>query len=150
MNVTIYDIGCTFTQHMYKKIKMCCFIHIRGKKYGKVKCILVQALSLCTDCTAHRGSRGFMTMALEGGERSASRPSCSLPPWERPGTHCTGGWVGPRASLDRCGKSRPTRIQSPDRPAHSQSLYQLHYPAHTLERNMTVNKLQVLTNHQQK
>jgi hypothetical protein len=25
---------------------------------------------------------------------------------ERPGTHCTGGWVGPRAGLDVCGKSR--------------------------------------------
>ena len=28
-------------------------------------------------------------------------------PQERPGTHCTGGWVGPRAGLDWCGKSRP-------------------------------------------
>ena len=27
-------------------------------------------------------------------------------PRERPGTHCTGGWVGPRAGLDVCGKSR--------------------------------------------
>ena len=26
---------------------------------------------------------------------------------ERPGTHCTGGWVGLRAGLYRCGKSRP-------------------------------------------
>jgi hypothetical protein len=25
---------------------------------------------------------------------------------ERPGTHCTGGWIGPRAGLNRCGKSR--------------------------------------------
>jgi hypothetical protein len=45
-------------------------------------------------------------MALEGGEGSASRLGRSLPR-ERPGTHCTGGWVGPRAGLDRCGKSRP-------------------------------------------
>ena len=30
-----------------------------------------------------------------------------LYPRERPGTHCTGGWVGPRAGLDSCGKSRP-------------------------------------------
>ena len=28
---------------------------------------------------------------------------------ERPGTHCTGGWVGPRVGLDVCGKSRPHR-----------------------------------------
>jgi len=38
-------------------------------------------------------------------------------PRERPVTHCTGGWVGPRAGLDWCGKSRPTGIRSPDRPA---------------------------------
>ena len=26
---------------------------------------------------------------------------------ERPGTHCVGDWVGPRARLDECGNSRP-------------------------------------------
>ena len=31
----------------------------------------------------------------------------ALYPRERPGTHCTGGWVGLRAGLDICGKSRP-------------------------------------------
>jgi len=30
-----------------------------------------------------------------------------LYPRGRPGTHCIGGWVGPRAELDGCGKSRP-------------------------------------------
>ena len=30
-----------------------------------------------------------------------------LYPQERPGTHCIGDWVGPRAVLDGCGKSRP-------------------------------------------
>ena len=30
----------------------------------------------------------------------------ALYPRERPGTHCTGSWVGPRAGLDRRGKSR--------------------------------------------
>jgi hypothetical protein len=29
----------------------------------------------------------------------------ALPPEKRPGTPCTGGWVGLRAGLDRCGKS---------------------------------------------
>ena len=28
-------------------------------------------------------------------------------PREGSGTHCTGGWVGLGAGLDRCGKSRP-------------------------------------------
>jgi hypothetical protein len=36
-----------------------------------------------------------------------SCPGRSLPPRERPGTHCTGGWVGPRAGLDRWGKISP-------------------------------------------
>jgi hypothetical protein len=36
--------------------------------------------------------------------------------------------VGPGAGLDRCGKSRPTGIQSPNLPARSESLYRLRYP----------------------
>jgi hypothetical protein len=32
-----------------------------------------------------------------------------LYPKERPGTHCTGGWVGPRVGLDVCEKSRSYR-----------------------------------------
>ena len=38
-----------------------------------------------------------------GGQRHAP----AALPWERPGTHCIGGWVDPRAGLDGCGKSRP-------------------------------------------
>ena len=30
-----------------------------------------------------------------------------LYPLGRPGTHCIGGWVGPSAGLDMCGKCRP-------------------------------------------
>ena len=56
----------------------------------------------------------------------------ALYPRETPGIDCTGGWVGPRAGLDRCGKYRPTGIRSPDRPAHSQSPYRLSYPARNL------------------
>ena len=40
-------------------------------------------------------------MGWVGGQRHAL---AALPPLERPGTHCIGGWVGPRAGLDRCGK----------------------------------------------
>jgi len=52
-----------------------------------------------------------------------------LYPRERPGTHCVGGWVGPRAGLDRCEESRPppTGIRSPDRIFRSESLYRLEY-----------------------
>jgi hypothetical protein len=41
-------------------------------------------------------SYSFMTSALDAGEWSASRPRDRTPPR----THCTGGWVGPRAGLD--------------------------------------------------
>jgi hypothetical protein len=37
-----------------------------------------------------------------------------LYPWEKPGTHCIGGWVGPRAALERCGKSCPHRDLIPN------------------------------------
>jgi len=47
-----------------------------------------------------------VTKALEGGEGQRHAPA-ALYPRERPGTHYTGGWVGPRAGLDRSGKSRP-------------------------------------------
>ena len=51
-----------------------------------------------------------------------------LYPRERPGTHCISGWVGPRAGVDGCGKSRPIGIRSQDSPARSESLYRLIYP----------------------
>jgi hypothetical protein len=45
-------------------------------------------------------SYSFSTLALDWGEWS-SCPSRALAPGKGPpGTHCTGGWVGPRASLD--------------------------------------------------
>ena len=45
-----------------------------------------------------------------GGQHEAV---AALSPENSPGTHCTGGWVGPRAGLDRCGKSRPHRDSIP-------------------------------------
>ena len=59
-----------------------------------------------------------------GGQR---RAPAALPPGKT-GTHCIGGRMDPRASLDGCGKSRPpTGIRSPGRPARSESLYRLSY-----------------------
>ena len=34
----------------------------------------------------------------------------ALPPGKRPGTHCTGDWVGPKAGMDGCEKSRPPML----------------------------------------
>jgi hypothetical protein len=36
--------------------------------------------------------------------------------------------MGPRAGRDGCGKTRPSGIRSPDRPARSESLHRLIYP----------------------
>jgi len=65
-------------------------------------------------------------MGMRGQRHAPAAPY----PQERPGTHCTGGWVGLRAGMEWCGKSRPTGIRSPDRPARRQSLYRIRYPAH--------------------
>ena len=52
------------------------------------------------------GSTLSLISALDGVSGQRHVP-VALSPGERPGTHCTGGWVGHRAGLDRCGKSRP-------------------------------------------
>ena len=62
--------------------------------------------------------------------RGQRHAPAALYPQERPGTHSTGGWVGPRTGLDRCENLAPTEIRSADRPARSQSLYRLHYVTH--------------------
>jgi len=60
-----------------------------------------------------------------GGEPHAP---AALYPRERHGTHCTGGWVGPRAGQDgRKISSQPTFDPGPS--SRSQSLYRLSYPA---------------------
>jgi hypothetical protein len=51
-----------------------------------------------------------------------------LYPRERAGTHCIRGWVGPRAGVDGCRKSRPHRHSIPGRPARSEVIHRLRYP----------------------
>ena len=71
-----------------------------------------------------------MTTALEGGEGSASRPAHSLLPGKTRYLLCR-RLGGPQGRSGQVGKiSPPTGIRSPDRPARSQSLYRLRYPAH--------------------
>ena len=49
-----------------------------------------------------------------------------LTPGKGPGGHRTGGWVGSRAGLEGCGRSRPpTEIRSPVCPARIVLLYRL-------------------------
>ena len=70
-----------------------------------------------------------MTAALEGGKWSTARPGHTLPPGEDPVPILRGaGW--PPEPVWTGGKSNPHRDSIPDRPARSQSLYRLSYPAH--------------------
>ena len=82
----------------------------------KVKLAVEQATK------AQRGCRAIpvlfsLTSALDVGWVINATPR-PLDPQERPGTLCTGGWVGARAGLDGCGKSRLYRdsIPGPSRP----------------------------------
>jgi hypothetical protein len=71
-------------------------------------------------------------MRLVGGEWSASH-LCRFTPVERaPGTHWVGGWMDPRAGLNDVEKSKFLTLLGLElwplyHPAHSQSLYRLHY-----------------------
>ena len=71
---------------------------------------------------AQRVGRGIALLFQDHGTRmgmsSQQHAPAALYYRERSGTHCTGGWVGPRAGLEG-GKSRPTGIRSPDRPTRS-------------------------------
>jgi hypothetical protein len=79
------------------------------------------------------GNRGiaplFLTSALDGGERSASRPCRFIPEGRAPGTHWIGGWVGPRAGLDAVKHRKiscPFKESNPEHVAISTELSRLH------------------------
>jgi hypothetical protein len=88
----------------------------------EVKCTLVQALRLCTGPTVHRLRRNIALLFPDQrhwkGVRGQRHALAAIYPKERPGTHCTGGWVGPSAGLERYGKSRLHRdsISGPSSP----------------------------------
>jgi hypothetical protein len=83
----------------------------------------------------------FLTLALAGGEWSASRHGHFTPRERASGTHWIGGWVDPRAAMDDLEKRKfltllGLELQPLGRPAHSQSLYRLCYVklcAHALQ-----------------
>jgi len=86
----LYDlnsISCTWCEHYTRPIKLNS-ISQATKAQGGAEVYLYSFFNL--------GARwGWVVNATP-------RP---LYPHERPSTHCIGGWVGPRAGLDRCGKS---------------------------------------------
>ena len=67
-----------------------------------------------------------LTSALDEGwvVKATPRP---LSPRERPGTHCTGAWVGPLAVWTDVENLALTEIRYPDRPERRESLYRLSY-----------------------
>jgi hypothetical protein len=68
-----------------------------------------------------------ITSALDavGGQRHSPVAFYSR---ERLGPHCIGGWLAPRAVWAGTKILASTGFRSPDRPAHSESLYRLSYP----------------------
>jgi hypothetical protein len=75
----------------------------------------------------------FLTLALVGGEWSASRPGRFTPGERDSGTHWIEGWVSPRASLDDVEKRKFStllglELQPLGCPACTQSLNRLRYP----------------------
>jgi hypothetical protein len=69
-----------------------------------------------------------LTSAVDGGELSASRPSCFTPRERAPSTHWIGGSVGSRFGLDAVVKRKipaPAGTRTLDHPARSPALYRL-------------------------
>jgi hypothetical protein len=58
----------------------------------------------------------FLTSALDGGERLASRPGRFTHRERTPCTHCIGGWMGPRAGLDAVAKRKNHIINPGENP----------------------------------
>ena len=67
-------------------------------------------------------------------------PDCFIP-WERLGTHCIGGWVGPRAVLDRCGNPHPHRnsIPGPSSPLQITILTTVSWPTYVCKISLTLD-----------
>ena len=112
------------------------------QSWRKVKCTLVQALRLCTGRAAHRGSRGTALLFHDHGTRRGWEVSVirrPLYPEKDPVPIVQeAGWA-PGPVWTGAENLAPTGIRFPDRPALSQSLYRLRYPAHSLEKAVALN-----------
>ena len=91
-------------------------------------------MRLCTCCTAHRESRGIALPIHDHGNRREWGVSITPRLLFTPGKYPVpivqeAGWA-PGPVWTGAENLAPTGIRSPDRPARSQSLYRLSYPAH--------------------
>ena len=122
----------------------------RYKIYGKLKCTLVQALRICTDRATHRGSRGIALPFLDHDTRRGWGVSVTPRPFFTPGKDPVpivqeAGWT-PGPVWTGAENLAPIGIWSPYRPARSQSLYRLRYPAH-LRKDITYFHIFLLLRH---
>jgi len=106
----------------------------RNRLANYIKCTLVQALRLCTSRTADRGSRSIALIFHDHGTKRGWEVRVTPRPLFTTGKDPVpivqeAGWApGP---VWTGGKNlAPTGIRFPDRPARSQLLYWLRYPAH--------------------
>ena len=104
------------------------------KSLCKVKCTLAEALRLCTGRTAHTRSRRIALPFLDHGTRRGWGVSVTPRPIFTPGKDPLpivqeAVWA-PEQVWTAAENLAPTGIRSPDRPARSQLLYRLSYPAH--------------------
>ena len=110
-------------------------LNLSTPRMVKVTCTLLQALRLCTGRTAHREIRGIALLIHDHGTRRGWGVSVTPRPLFTPGKDplpivqeaC---WA-PGPVWTGAENLASTGIRSPDRPALSQSLYRLSYPAHT-------------------
>jgi len=125
------DVSEILGKQQYNWVMKRVRIHSKSKK---VKCTLVQALRLCTGRTAHRGSKGIALPFLDHGTRRGWGVSVTPWPLFTPGKDPVpivqeAEWA-PGPVWTGAENLAPTGIRSPVRPASSQSLYRLRYPAH--------------------
>ena len=96
-----------------------------------IKCTLVQALGLCTGCTAHMGSRGVVLPFHDHGTRRGWGVNFTPRPLfttvkDLVSIVWLDGWA-PGPVWTGAENLASTGIRSPHRPARSQSLYRLRY-----------------------
>jgi hypothetical protein len=100
---------------------------------SKVKCTLVQARKLCTTRTAHRGNKGIALLFLDHGARRGWGVSVTSRPLFTPGKDpvpiVQEVWWSPGPVWTGAENLAPHWDSIPG--PSSQSLYWLHYPAHS-------------------
>jgi hypothetical protein len=75
-------------------------------------------------------------------------PAALYPRGKDPGTHCTGGWVSPRAGLDAGARRKilcPCRRSNSGHSVRSQTLYQLSYRGSPFVTNLYSTRTFTLT-----